>query len=361
MFKPTVNYKYAISRLLVLLIFLSSSVVSRKARAYPSDTLLNYLSQSNTDHKRNHQLCYAYEDETPGLPCNPAFLGLDRQSSGWVYGYGNNNLQFFQDVADIVRGPIRARELLAIVDHNSHDNFQLEGSVGYISNTWGINFIPDKLLLFTNFRNPALPRITVLAAREREIQFQLGSFFNKEWSWGIQLRGVQRRFTYSDAYFSDHLTDNIDLLYSVMTQNAYYIEPSVLYAPEDNEWNPLFSFMITNLGQPDRNFQPYEFNPAARIGFSMGQNTDYGNLKMGVTGQWLRQADIYRLFSGIGLNYSYSYFQFFTTLSEFEQQVGVGFNFENFTTSFSYAQQDWDSNVSSNAHNLWRWDIGVLF
>ncbi|MEY4616030.1 MAG: hypothetical protein RJB66_990 [Pseudomonadota bacterium] len=336
-------------------------MVSCFANAYPSDTFLNYLNQTRTDQKRNHQLCYAYEDSTPGLPCNPAFLGLDRQNTGWVYGYGNNNLQFFQDVADIVRGPIRAQELLAIVDHNSHDNFQLELSMGYVSSTWGVNVIPDKLVLFTNFRNPALPRITVLAAREREIQFQLGSFLSKEWSWGLQLRGVQRRFTYSDAYFSDYMTGDADFLNSIRSQNAYYIEPSLLYVPESSDWNPLASVMITNLGKPDFYMDPYDYNPAAQFAFSIAPQTDYGTFKMGVTSQWVQQAEINRIFSAAGLTYSYSWFDLFTTVSEFEKQLGVSFNFEYLTTSVSYAQQDWSNTPSPNAHSLWRWDLGILF
>lgn len=336
---------------------------SDPALAYPTTPLMNFLNQSQTDNKRNHQLCFAYEDHSPGLPCNPAFLGIQRESTPWIYWYGNNNLQFFQDVADIVHGPIKARELLAIINHNSNDNFQTEISFGYLANNWGVNFIPDKLVLFTTFRNPALPRISVYAAREREIQFQLGSFFDKEWAWGVQFRGLQRRFIYSDAYFSDHLTDDIDFLYAIKTQNAFFVEPSLVYTPTATDWNPIISLMLTNLGKPNTEWEPFYYGPSGRLSVSVSDHLSHGLLKIGVTSQWLEQADRDKIYSGFGASYLYHHVELFTTLSELEQQVGIAFidKDSGFTGAISYARQDWSATPSFQTHPVWRWDLGVEF
>lgn len=331
--------------------------------ATTSVPLNHFLDGSVVEAKRNHQLCFSYEDKSPGLPCNPAFLGIRREEQFWIYGFGNNNLEYFQDVADIINGPIKTEELLPIVDHNSNEHFQLGSSVGFVANNWGVNLVPSKLMLFTHIRNPALPRITVLTSREEEAQVQIGSFINHEWSWGLQWRGVHRRFSYSDAYFSDHFTDDMDSLYDVKNQYASYIEPSLLYAPEDVDWSPQFSAMVTNLGNADIDFEPYSFDPNIRLGAAISNDLEYGQLQMGVTGQWLTQNEQNKIYSGLGVGYSLAHFQLFSTLSELEQQLGLAFNSRFFTTAIIYAEQDWNRipTSTSTSSSQWRWDLGFFF
>lgn len=347
-------------QLFLFIIFLHLQIAASVTFA-SSTQLESFFSQSPVEAKRNHQLCYSYEDGTPGLPCNPAFLGIHRPSQGWFYGHGNNNFSYFQDIADIINGPIKTDKLLPIVNHNSNDHFQMSASLGYMSDNWGINFVPARLILFTNIRNPSLPRINVLVAKEEEAQLQVGSFIDHEWSWGLQLRGVHRRFSYNDSYLSDHLTEDLDLLYQVHTQYAIYLEPSLIYAPEDTGWNPVFSAMATNLGRADKEFAPYNFDPNVHLGASIANDFDFGKLQFGVIGQWFTGLNRERLFSGLGGTYTLSHFQIFTTVTEIEKQLGLAFNSSIFTTAFTYAEQDWNGLATSTTNALWRWDFGFYF
>ncbi len=351
----------SLGQVIIICLMAGTILFSQGSYAYNSAPLDNFLNHSVVEAKRNHQLCFAYEDQSPGLPCNPAFLGIKRDDKIWLYGFGNNNLDYFQDVADIINGPIKTEELLPIVDHNSNEHFQLGATVGFMMDNWGFSLTPSKLMLFTHIRNPALPRITVLAAREEEAQVQVGSFLDHEWSWGLQARVVHRRFSYSDAYFSDHFTDDMDRLYEIHNQYSFYLEPSLLFAPEDIDWNPIFTAMVTNLGKPDEEFAPYQFDPSLRLGMSMASDFEYGNLKLGATGQWLTQNDQNKLYSGLGLSYTLKHFELFTTVSELEQQLGLAFNSSIFTTALSYSEQDWNNTPNSDSIHLWRWDFGFYF
>jgi hypothetical protein len=329
--------------------------------ANSSSPLDRFLESAATEPKRNHNLCYAYDDGSPGLPCNPAFLGLRRPDHFWIYAYGNNNLEYFQNVSDIVDGPIKSEELLPIIDHNSDEHFQLGGSVGYVADNWGFSFTPEKLLLFTHIRNPALPRITLLVSREQEAQIQLGSFWDQEWAWGLELRGSHRRFSYSDAYLSDHFTDDADNLYTTLSHYSYYLEPSLIFAPETTSWNPIASFMVKNVGHTDKTIQPYNLDPIFHLGLAISENFDYGHLQLGLTSQWIKRDFEDKIYSGFGFTYELSEVAVFSTITELEQQFGLGFNGRYFTTAISYADQDWSQVPGIEAKSIWRWDVGFQF
>lgn len=320
-----------------------------------------FLNQSQIEHKRLHQLCYSFFDSTPGLPCNPSFLGLRQKSRAWIYGYGNNNLGYFQDVSDIINGPINPEKLLEIIDHNSNEHFIAGSSIGYVANNWGFNLIPSKLILYTKIRNPALPRITLLASKEEEAQLQFGSFLNSEWSWGIQFRAIHRRYSFSDSYFSDHLVDGSNELYKIKSQQSYFIEPSILYAPEDIEWNPTFNLMIDQLGHSDNTHPPYNLQPNLRMSASASNDLHWGHLSFGVSTQWMNLTEKQKLYSSIGGQYQLNPFEFFCSFSEIEKQFGVGLNLKIVTTALSYSQQDWSQNLESESYSLWRWDLGFVF
>lgn len=345
----------------LLISFLISLVLPSNSKATSLSELEIFINQTQIEHKRNHQLCYSYYDSTPGLPCNSAFLGIDQKPKFWFYAYGNNNLSYFQDVADIINGPIDPERLLEMIDHNSNEHFMAGSSLGYLTDNWGFNVIPAKLILYTKIRNPALPRITLLASKESEAQFQLASFFNSEWSWGLQIRALQRRFSYSDAYFSDHLVDGSDDLYKIKNQKVLFLEPSILYTPEDMEWSPSFTVMVDQLGTSDESIDPYQIHPNLRIGVSASNNLEWGHLEVGASTQWLNLDQKSKLYSSIGGTYTLNPFQIYSTFSEIEQQYGIAFTRSNLTTAISYSYQDWSNNLASESYSLWRWDVGFIF
>lgn len=347
--------------LVSLIIKVNLFLLTTKVYSAPSIPLVTFLNQSQTEHKRNLQLCYTFDDQTPGLPCNSAMLGMHREDSVWFYSFGNNNLGYFQGVSDIINTPIKSDHLLPLIDHNSNDQFQAGSSLGYVTDTWGFNFIPAKILLFTHIRNPALPRITVFASKEEEAQFQVGSFINKEWSWGLQTRGVHRRFTYVDNYLSDYFTDDANSLAKIQNQYALYIEPSLLYSPEEAEWNPLFSVTLQNTGTADKKIEPFDFNPNLNLGLSLSKTYDLGQLQVGLTSQSILAEEKYKFLSGIGARLSLIHFEVFGSLTEVQQQIGFGLKFSAVTSSISYLKQDWNNTPLNTTQSHWRWDLGFLF
>lgn len=337
------------------------SLLSFEVSATPKALTL-FLDQVHMDHKRSKQLCYAYEEESPGLPCNPAFLGLRRKPQFWISSFGNNNLKYFQNVANIVETPVKADLLLDLIKKNSNEHFAASLSIGYLRDNWGFNIIPSKLILFTNIRNPSLPRITLLASRESEFQFQMGSFMDSEWSWGLQARYVQRDFSYNDGYFSDHFVDGSKDIYSTHRQQMYFLEPSILFAPGDLAGSPTFSATIDNLGTESDKHEPFDTRPNLRIGSSLtAQLEPDQQLQFGVTTHWLNDPDNSKFYSSIGINYSYSPFQIFANLGEIEQQVGLALNHQHLSTSLTYSRQDWANNQISDYYTLWRWELGWKF
>lgn len=351
-----------LSLLPLLSLVTTISLITSVSTAAVPPSLPIFLDQVKMDHKRNKQLCYAFEDDSPGLPCNPAYLGLQRESKVWISAFGNNNLKYFQNVSDIVKGPIDTDMLLTMINHNSNEHFVASLSTGYLSETWGFNVIPSKLVLFTKIRNPALPRITLLAAKESEVQFQVGSFFTSEWSWGLQARAVQRSFVYNDTYFSDHFVDGSNNIYTVHQQQSYFLEPSLLFAPEGMTWNPNFSIAIDNLGTESEKMDPYDTNPNLRVGSSISTPLEPGLLQFGITAHWLNEPDNSKIYSSVGANYSVAAFQLFANLGEIEQQVGLGLNFKYLSTALSYSRQDWANNhLADTYYTLWRWELSLQF
>lgn len=353
-----------------VLLLVGGSAYWTPPAAQASEPLTRFMSLHQAESKRNHSLCYAYEDRTPGLPCNPAFLGIQSDDQLWIYGFGHDNFSYFQDVSDLVNDPRNTRELLPLLDHNSSESFQMSGSLGYRTNNWGIQLIPSRLLLLTHIRNPALPRLSLLIAREQEVHLQAGSFLTPEWAWGIQLRGIHRRFTYADAHLSDHFTDDLDELYRVRTQSVLAIEPSLMYAPGEVDWNPVFSVMMSNLElspihsdeESASQDKDYPMAPSLRMGVSLGHELEYGFLKFGTSTQWIHSRQYPSWDTSFGLTYTLSRFELSGTVSEFEKQVSLALNLNHFTTAVSYLERDWSHLAShSRPHNYWRWDLGFRF
>jgi hypothetical protein len=160
---------------------------------------------------------------------------------------------------------------------------------------------------------------------------------------------------------SDHFTEDLDTIYEIQTQNAYYLEPSLLYAPESVDWNPVFSVMLTNMGDAEGKLEPYNFDPRGHLGLSIRDRIEGGELKLGMNSQWIRSNEEDRLYSGVGVSYEFHGVELFSSLTELEQQLGIGLNLQNFTSSISYAEQDWNGTYYVPTQEVWRWDIGLLF
>ena len=77
----------------------------------------------------------------------------------------------------------------------------------------------------------------LFASIEESARAQFGSYLGEDFYWGTQLRYLHRRFIANEFYLTDILTEDAGRILSPADQNSVYVEPSIMFAPE-NDWKP---------------------------------------------------------------------------------------------------------------------------
>ncbi|MFZ4404019.1 MAG: hypothetical protein ACOYOK_07955, partial [Pseudobdellovibrionaceae bacterium] len=162
------------------------------------------------------------------------------------------------------------------------------------------------------------------------------SFFGKDFFWGLQARGVQRKFISADFYLTEAFVEGGDELFTVKKQNALYLEPSLVWSVE-GDYKPQASIMMVNSGFVDYKYDEFAMRPEWLVGFSLFPVQWYSqSLELALQAHFNDEQKTTSEFFTLAANYSFSALQIFGSLSENIYTSGFRVVYKQFSTGLSY-------------------------
>ncbi len=242
------------------------------------------LGTSDFTHRSLGATCFAMDSVLDGLPCNPAFTARERKTQLQAHIFFGNNVSYIQDVNDIMNGQTNQKNIEHFFNQTRSSEMEANVELGFLTEKFGLSFSPYRLSYYSLVRNTSLPVITLFAGQEQTIRAQLASYVQEDYFFGVQLRVVQRKFILSEFTLADALVESAqDDIFKVRQQNAVYFEPGFLWAPDDYEWSPQVSVVITQLGAVDKKYAELPASPQGHLGASIKPPLPLGELELGAT------------------------------------------------------------------------------
>lgn len=197
--------------------------------------------------------CFAFEIRADHIFCNPAQIAKERDrgfSSNFFLG---QNLRKISEVNEVLNGTENTDTIRSLFNERESSEIESRLDVGYIGPTWGVALTPFQVQFFTRYRNSALPEITVFAARTQTASLQVGSYVGSDIFIGLQGDLERTEYIQSRFFLTDIMTEDSKHFIGARTESNLFLTPSLLYAPENGDFNPqiglaLANYKVTNQG-----------------------------------------------------------------------------------------------------------------
>ena len=295
------------------------------------------LGTSDFTHRSLGTTCFAMDAVVDGLPCNPAFTAKERKAQLQTHIFFGNNVSYVQDVNDIMNKQSDQKNIEHLFNQTRSSEMEANVEAGFLTEKFGLSFSPYRLSYYSLIRNSALPVITLYAGQEQVIRAQLASYVQDDFYFGVQLRGVQRRFILSEFTLTDALAESSqDEIFRVREQKALYFEPGFLWAPEDRLWGPQVSLTLTQLGAVDKKYTELPASPEAHLGTSVKPPVTYGELELGTTfsaqSRYEKWTDLIRL----GVSYKLGATQYIASATENQYDLAFLLHYKGVRGGLTY-------------------------
>ncbi|OYZ21243.1 MAG: hypothetical protein B7Y39_09430 [Bdellovibrio sp. 28-41-41] len=270
------------------------------------------------------QSCYALDVAADVLPCNPAFIAKEKERHFNANLSLGNNVSYLKEATDLSQGHANEDSIKKLFTQHEDNELQTQMELGHIQETFGWSVTPALVNYSTSFHNQALPKISLYASLEEVAKLQFGSYWSDDWSYGIQLRYVHRRFVASQFYLTDALVQDGHYLFEPRQQYLFFVEPGVMFAPKDSPLNPEFTLMVGNSGFVNERFAEVPVEPEYHFTSSINPELDYGRFSLGVDVNFNR-----KLREGpgpltLGGFYEFGILRLFGSLARDENGIGFG-------------------------------------
>ncbi len=299
---------------------------------------LSTLSTSSFLGQSLGRSCFAFDLPADVLPCNSAFIAKNRKgrfASNLSFG---NNISYFEEASDLSKGKSDQDSIRTLFSKRGQDDLFAKFELGYLSETFGVSLTPLQVQYFSVFENPALPEIDLYVASEQGLRLQIGSYFFGEWSWGVQLRYVQRKFVSQKFFLTDALVSGgADELFRPKEQNLFILEPALLFAPLENDWNPETTFSVQNLGFASKTYESAPLKPEIHFTSSLTREFLSGRWGLGVDLFWSETVKSALDPLSLGTFYEFSLVRLLGSLSKWDQSLGVQFFVGGWNIGFTHA------------------------
>lgn len=279
-------------------------------------------------------LCSVTKVTQGSIPCQPADLA---QKGEAVF----SGSLFIGDEYEIVN---RYRELLddnrsldlvkALFKEKNRVLMEASSALSMRKGWFAASFIPLKFSYFSSVRNQANPQLALSLAQDRSFNLMAGRSLAENWSGGLRLRWVERKFIEDDFSLLEAVS-NIDEVMELKKQNLIYLEPSLKYHFW-SEWQGQLSLMMSNMGFADRQYESTRFTPIYDVGLGVTPPLGTRDLHLATSYRW----DEKRV----------------SSLKNF--YVGGTYQFGLVTTAVSYGAEALSAGVFSN---LWSLRIGLSY
>ncbi|MFN7904345.1 MAG: hypothetical protein ACK5P5_04120 [Pseudobdellovibrionaceae bacterium] len=268
--------------------------------------------------------CFAFDLPADSLPCNPAFIAKERERKIRANLNLGNNVTYLKEAMDLSEGRANSDTIQTLFQRRENDELQAKVELGYLQETFGWSVSPFQANYNTSFQNQALPEISLYAAVEETAKIQFGSYMADDWSYGIQLRYIHRRFVASRFFLTDALVPDGNKLFEPKEQHLLFIEPAVLYAPQGNFWNPEFSILAANVGFTHQKYAEVPLVPRYHFTSSITPELTYGRLGLGLDIHYDKYIQRGLEPFTLGSFYEFGILRIFGSLARQEHAAGFG-------------------------------------
>jgi hypothetical protein len=307
-----------IAKLLLLKLFIISGLQSAVAAEFP-DRLI--LGTSDFNSKSLGGVCNTINTVQDLLPCNPAMLADQGETTFTTQFFLGNNVSYVEEVAELLGGKRQASTLRRLF--NEEKQVQMEGNIeaAFKTELFGLSFSPYRLTYYSYVRNQALPMIALHVMQEQSLKLSFASFVEEDWAVGLQSRLVKRRFIAVDLSLTDVIGEQNEDFLPRQDQNVLFLEPGIWYRPEaggelaQSDWSPVFSATVTNLGFADEKNESLALDPIFNVGLGAVYEGEWGQ-------------------SGLGLNYAFNS-DYISELDPLSVGASLGLGVTQFTASLS--------------------------
>jgi hypothetical protein len=234
--------------------------------------------------------CFGMDATANGLPCNPAFTGKEREAKFQTEFFFGNNVSYVKEVSHLLEGTGDADTVNTLFSQKSSSEMEARIEASYVRETWGVAYSPYRLFYYSLIRNSSLPVITLYAGQEQILTGQVASFASDDFFWGLQLRGVDRRFVLSEFTLTDAVASGGERYFQTQSQRALYIEPGFLYSFENQSWKPQAGLTIKNAGLVDHKYEDLSTTPEFHLAGSVKPPVGFGELELGLDLLFMSQA-----------------------------------------------------------------------
>jgi hypothetical protein len=289
--------------------------------------------------------CYGMVTLVSGLPCNPAMAAKERKPRFQADLFFGNNISYVHDVSQLVDGSGDKTTVERLFNQKSSSEMEANIEASYISENWGLSYSPYRLFYYALIRNSSLPTVTLYAGQEQTISAQIASYTQNDFYWGLQLRGVDRKFILSEFTLTDALASGGSHYFDTQTQRAVYLEPGIMYSFDEKEWKPQFGLTIKGVGAVDHKYDELPTSPDYHLSGSIRPPVAYGELEFGldllfnsyVTGA----SDVPRL----GTSYTIGAIQALGSYGDKEYSLGFLLHYDNWNGGLTYWRKKFENLV----------------
>lgn len=305
----------------IFIVFLSFAGISQSwALPAPPLSTMNTASFLGQSLGRS---CFAFDLPADVLPCNPAFIAKEREGRFAANLSFGNNISYFEEASNLAKGKSDQESIRSLFSKRGQDDLFAKVELGYLTETFGWSITPLQVQYFSVFENPALPEIDLYAASEEGAKFQFGSYFSDNWSWGVQLRYIQRKFISQRFFLTDALVSGgTEDLFKTKEQRIFTFEPGLLYAPIENDWNPETTLSVQNLGFVSRRDDGSPLKPELHLTSSITPELIYGRWGLGIDLFWSENVKAALDPVSVGTFYEFGLLRFLAGLSKWDSSVG---------------------------------------
>lgn len=268
--------------------------------------------------------CYAFDRVAGSLPCNPAHVAQDRPAKFYGSFFLGNNITFTNDATDLLKGRASEETVRGMFSRSDASELETHAELGVVGPTYGLAVIPYELKYFSVFGNHALPETQLVVIQEQTVKGQLGSYVGHDTHLGVQARLTRREYLNSQFFLTDLIAEGREKYLASSTQAALYLEPGVLYAPENSEWNPEYSFVLKNWGFTTGADHSLPVNMGAHLSAGINPWHGSGNYGLGIDLSYDRETRDLGDALTLGGYYEFGILRLLAHLAE--RSAGLGFN-----------------------------------
>ncbi len=281
--------------------------------------------------------CFTFDLGADSLPCNPAYMAKEREKNLKAQIFVGNNISYLNEAVDIAKGRADQQTIQSLF--SKRESSELEGTLelAYLAETFGIAYEPFRVTYYSQFRNPALPEVTLFASLEDSARFQVASYTENDLYWGLQVRYLHRQIIASRFFLTDILAENRDVYLTPQDQKYLFFEPGFLYSNDNNSWRPQVSFNLINLGLRNGDTNISDPVPEYHLGAGIAPDVGWGHWGWAIDAGWHRDIDEPIEIFTLGSYYEIGILRLFGSLAKEANGAGFTVNFGHVNLGLSYS------------------------